>query len=97
MTMIHQSAAIGKTFTAHITRHRFIAMRLHVTLESRFIVKCFATFQTGVILLFGMVPGMFHERAFVFTVFAAHATGRGGQLLFMYAGNMLSNFIIMCE
>ena len=72
-------------------------MRLHVTLEPCLIVKCFATFQTGMIFLFGMVPGMFHERAFVFTVFAAHATGRAGQLLFMYGGNMLSNFIIVCE
>lgn len=95
--MVHQSAAIGKTFAAHIARHRFVAMRLHVPLEPCFIVKCFATLQAGVILLFGMVPGVFHERAFVFTVFAAHATGRASQLLFMYGGNMLSDFIIVCE
>lgn len=43
MAMIHQRSAVGKFVAAHIAYDRFVAMRLHMAFEPRFIVKRFAT------------------------------------------------------
>lgn len=74
VAVIRQRSSVGKFLMTDIANNRFIAMRCHVTLQTRLIVEILATFRARMAFFTRMVPGVFHEGFPIATLFATEDT-----------------------
>lgn len=97
VAMVHEAASVREIFAANIARNRFIAMRLHVTFESRLVVERFAAFQAGMVFLFGMVPCVLQQCSFVLAMLATQAARILGQFLSVHRRNVGAYALLLRE
>lgn len=95
--MVHQAATIGEIFTANVARNRFVAMRLHVTLEPCFVVEILAAFSATVLLFSGMVPCVLDQRTGVLAMLTTCATRVLSQFGSMKSDDVFLNSVLVYE
>lgn len=83
MAMIGKRASIGELLVAHLANHRLVAMRSHVSLQARLVVKVLAALGARVALLARVIPGVLDQCLAIATLFAAQHARVGLQLVRM--------------